>query len=484
MSSQKSINYIINDIANSVNKNWSKEEQIRYVYITLGKLVSKNVRFFYSLGDKLEAKNYTYTRLKNVYESKKLNSLSVICKSAALMLQRIYSKLGINSTLIKTIDYGTYKDKNSESEFNIHHYFLCVDGSYNRRYFLTIIPDLYNIQYGFSTKHFANNIDYERIVNGKKEQVYEGEKINVYPMSEDEIRELDESIGYITPYYALVNGKIIKKSDYNDVFIEFLREFIKKDNYQRLLGLETTFYKKASAFQIESGLTAYNYLNGNNVEVKKLESWFNYLKQLVSDRFDEDDPLYKDSIGKVNGLKKAIENKNGEKFRIIYELLCANFIKSKYKYKKNSICTTKYITKKFGFLFPRFFSCNEINLKPITAQFKGIAEQLDFIDLFIDNMFLELKIESANYGHKINPKYSLIRNRIQRYVILDKLTNEYNIIFSIDNSNIYFYFNPNTGEFRRVVNILEILSDHNIIISDELKNQIKNVEKIERKKRI
>ena len=50
---------IEDDIINSIKPEWNKDEIIRYVYLYIGKIISKNVDFFYSLGRKLEYKNYS-----------------------------------------------------------------------------------------------------------------------------------------------------------------------------------------------------------------------------------------------------------------------------------------------------------------------------------------------------------------------------------------------------------------------------------------
>lgn len=477
--SRTSVKNITNTIISKVNPEWNKDEIIRFVYIKLGQRINKNVNFFYSLGEKLENKNYTYKELKKIYDAKQVYSTSVICKTSALFLKRIYDELGIESELVQTISSNPKRNDETNESFNVHHWFLCVTGENERKYFLTLIPDLANIQFNLPTKHFANRIDYMREdPNGQITQTYYGEERHVHPMSDEELKTIDEKIGYIHPYYEEKNGKKIKVSKYDDVFIEYLRDYIRQKTYITELGFETDFYKKITSFKIDNK-EIHDYLNSSEKDMEKLQIWFDYIQEQITSEFSIDSKLYKDSIGKLKGIKKSIETNNTKKYRTLIKLLCCNFVDEKYQIKENGECTTEYVSHKFEYLFPRMFECNDDIFPPLTAKFTGFAEQLDFIDMFIDNMFLELKNARANEGKPINPKYSLVRNRIQRYAIYNKKNKSYSIIFSIDHSNIYFIFDPYTGEFKKVSDFLELISGNYIIISDELRDRIREIEAIE-----
>ena len=125
---------IEDDIINSIKPEWNKDEIIRYIYLYIGKIISKNVDFFYSLGRKLEYKNYSFDRLKRTYESKRITNLSVICKSSAIILKRIYDRLGIESELMETVDYNQFTDEETKETLDVHHWFLCVTGENNKKY--------------------------------------------------------------------------------------------------------------------------------------------------------------------------------------------------------------------------------------------------------------------------------------------------------------------------------------------------------------
>ena len=472
---------IIDEISRHMHPEWNQDEKIRYVYIALGKLINKNVNFFYSIGNKLEDKNLTFEEIKSIYDDDNTDSMSIICKSAAELLKVVFDSLGIEAKLIQTTDYSTYTDKNSKQNLDIYHWFVSVKGENNRNYFLTIIPDLVNIQFGMSTSHFANRIEYYKDYNGIKLPVYKGKEIDCYTMSDEEIEKLDEKIGYIHPYYTKdKKGNDYKRAEYNNIFLDYLRDIIsRKNDYINDLGLDTEFYKDALNFIVKDGLKVEDYLNNGEIKIEELIPWFDYLEMQIMREIPFSSAKYKDSIGKLNGLKEAIKEKSAKKYRRRINLLANNFIDKEYLRDEDGFCSSEYIIHKLETIFPLMFCCNEELLPPLTNKFNGLSEQLDFIDLFFDNAFYELKDKNANKGITINPKYSLIRNRIQRYVILDKKTNTFSIIFSIDNSNVYFYFNPNSGEFYRVRNFLNLISGEYIIVSDELRNRIRTIEKIE-----
>lgn len=53
---EQKLKIIEDELINSINPSWNKDEIIRYVYLYIGKYISKNVGFFYSLGRKLDNK--------------------------------------------------------------------------------------------------------------------------------------------------------------------------------------------------------------------------------------------------------------------------------------------------------------------------------------------------------------------------------------------------------------------------------------------
>lgn len=474
---EQKLKVIEEEIIKSIDSSWNKDEIIRYVYLYIGKYISKNVGFFYSLGRKLDNKNYDYKKIKNTYESKQIRNLSVICKSSAIILQRIYKKLGIKSDLVETTQFNPYFDEESKELLEVHHWFLATTGENNRTYFLTIVPDLFNIQFNMKTEHYANNITYTRTnKNGEEEIQYKGPEIKHTVLSDEELRRIDEKIGYIIPYTVKEGNKQKKYDGYDNIFIENLRNYVRKNNYLMELGYETKFFKDIMAYSVNNMLIE-EYLNTKDFDMAEIDKWIEFIKERAT-FYGHNPNEDKEVNGKISALKNALQNKDAKKYRNLVSQLGINFVDEKYKIVKNGFCSQEYLEKKFEYLFPKFFNFNESTL-PLTSRFTGLSEKLDFIDMFIENMFPELREGKANEGIKINPKYSLYRNRIQRYVIYSTIRKQYDIIFSIDNSNTYYYLDPVKGTFKKITNLLNLISDEFIVVSDELRNRMQEVENIE-----
>lgn len=204
------IDSIIDEIVKSTDKSLSKNEQIRYVYISLGKKLSVNVDFFFSISNKLENKNYSPEKIKEIYNQKEYTKF-VICKSCSEILKIIFDKLGINSKIVRTIKKAHTEEMNLD--FDLQHHFIACEGDDNKIYFLTLSADLGNIQMGYQTQHFANNISY---IDNDGQQVYEGEKINNSVLPFSELRKIDEKIKYLDTYYSTSNKNETPMLDYKN----------------------------------------------------------------------------------------------------------------------------------------------------------------------------------------------------------------------------------------------------------------------------
>ena len=474
---ESKLKIIEEEIIKSINPSWNKDEIIRYVYLYIGKYISKNVSFFYSLGRKLDNKNYDYKKIKSTYESKQIRNLSIICKSAAIVLQRIYKKLSIKSNLVETTQFNPFIDEESNETLEVHHWFLAVTSDNDRIYFLTIVPDLFNIQFNMKTEHFANNITYIRVnKKGEEEIQYKGPEIKHTVLSDEELTRIDEKIGYIIPYTVKEGNKQKRYDGYDNIFIENLRTYVRKNNYLMELGYDTDFFKDIMNYNVNNMLIE-EYLNTKDFSMEEIDKWIEYIKERATfyGHNPKDD---KDVNGKIIALRTSLQNKDAKKYRNLVGQLGINFVDEKYKIVKGGYCSQEYLEKKFEYLFPKFFNFNEKST-PLTERFTGLSEKLDFIDMFIENMFPELREAKASAGIKLNPKYSLYRNRIQRYVIYSTRRKQYDIIFSIDNSNTYYYLDPVKGIFKKLNNLLNLISDEFIVVSDELRNRMQEVENIE-----
>ncbi len=254
-------------IINGINPEWDELTIVRYVYIELGKILCKNVTFFYSLDNKLGELNYSFDQIKYVYESGMPIDYEAVCTSAANSLKRIYDKLGITSTIRYYQKGYDYIDPNNDSNIEtIIHSFLSVTTKDGHSYFLTLVPDLFNIQFGLQTKHFGSNISY-KVVNpetNEEVQLYQGEEADITILTEEELLAIDRKIGYArkeTHNYNFGTGKLIDNG-YNDFMFDILNtnSVASLLNYNNILASMTTFNK-----------TIYEYFDHNGVVIDLLE---------------------------------------------------------------------------------------------------------------------------------------------------------------------------------------------------------------------
>lgn len=75
-----SIQEIIDFVIRGVHQDWPTIYKIRYVYVTLGKLLSKNTDFFFSVDNKLSENNMTFEEISKAYNDDTLVDTRVICK--------------------------------------------------------------------------------------------------------------------------------------------------------------------------------------------------------------------------------------------------------------------------------------------------------------------------------------------------------------------------------------------------------------------
>ena len=77
----------------------------------------------------------------------------------------------------------------------------------------------------------------------------------------EEIEKIDEKIGYIIPYYVEEkNGRRKRYNGYDDIFIENLKMYSRKNSYLIELGYDTDFFKDITNYKV-GDLTIEEYLN-------------------------------------------------------------------------------------------------------------------------------------------------------------------------------------------------------------------------------
>lgn len=163
MVSSDSLYQECDEIINQIPIGLSNDEKIRYLYVEVGKKLSKNPEFFYE-DDK--------EKQKEIYENYQIiENREVICRSVVHLYCNLASKLNLNCRPIKM----------DETD----HWALVYENE-NKKYLINPMQDFYRVQLGFSTKNFCHAEDY----HGYSIETFDS-------MSDEYLRKLDESIGYL-----------------------------------------------------------------------------------------------------------------------------------------------------------------------------------------------------------------------------------------------------------------------------------------------
>jgi len=171
----------------------SNDLRMRYLYISLGSFLAKNVEFFYEADE--QKKQEIYDNYKDVNEK-----MEVICRNAAYLYTDIAKALGLHC---EPIEIG------QDEEVKVKHWGIVYYGDNNKRYLINPIPDFYRVQLGFSTNCFCC---YDKYLG------YLGPDFDIMP--KEQIETLDEELGYIK------KGSDVKYTD--DLFEKLRSEMIAK----------------------------------------------------------------------------------------------------------------------------------------------------------------------------------------------------------------------------------------------------------------
>lgn len=514
---QEKIDLIIDNINN--NPNWSKNVKIRYAYIELGKILHKNVDFFYTLYNKLGDRNLTSKELNEILNSD-FNEY-VICKTTSEMLKYIFDNTNISSEIIKTVKSEEYNDEHGKAV--IQHYFLSVEGDENKKYFLTLSADLANIQAGLKTEHFATDIQY---IGNNGVQIYHGNKIDNYVMPNEEMQQLDEQIGYSNDgYEQLYTDRIFEmiKDAYsiNKYYLkiltkqtDFYNDLIKLINGKNsdetecinveLFSVENEDWNKVKKFVCYTTMQKIFYDNEIEINISETQE----LEDLLSNNnYNEFYTLLKEIIKKHIILKKksifnpmAVLNKVYEfiddidnlkniprddseelqkfknKFEYDINKICSYFVEEKYLPPKNKKFSSEYIAHKL------IASFSEIFVFGSKTEFNSleIGEQSIIIGKIMNIILSELEPDrkDPNYDFSKSP----VKNRIITSVIINKETNEYNYLMYINNNSsinndegIALIYDLQKNCIRHDEGLLDIFLKYHVI-TDRLSIHIEDIE--------
>lgn len=522
---------LVETVIQNVNPNWTINEKLRYVYITVGKYLAKDVTFFYSLGSKIGEESLSFKEIKERYIKDKVVDNKVICKSAALILKEIYDAIGIESQLMQSTDYQIIGDE--AKRFELYHWFLCCTGDDGKRYFLTLVPDLMNIQNNWQTEHFATHISYfRRPINAEADEMpsYIGERIYEDAMDKKELEQLDMRIGYlkkianeygvVTPtpetgpldikdyiYYEngeKESGTTLSQSPY--IYENAVDYIGSKKGYANILAEETDFYQGAFIFLNENG-EEINFLETplRMIDSKDINHWATLLQEKIIDMPDTLDKDKDTMIYQVENVremlvhtKTLIENITRKKEALKVTTNISNSSKLKEEITTLEAEALNHVKKSRTVLHlvARNFVNNsyshkhgrEYSSEYITKRFEIVIPMM----LVLNDSHSEPMTARCNgLGEQIALVDRVLRdmfdgnvisaekekNRIVRTALYNPETTEYDLIFQID-KEYYYFLNPNTGEFRSLSNPIELVTEKGyIVLNDEINDRILEIEK-------
>ena len=518
---------IIKEVIDGIDNNYTKDEKIRYVYIELGKRLSKDVDYFFSALDKLGDMNLSASEMKAIYNNKDL-SKKVICKPCTIALKKVFDRIGIESKIMMTTSFNTIVDKDNNS-FQSHHYFLCCKGDNDKNYFLTLSADLGNIHMGNMTEHFATDIPY---LDSDNKPVYVGKEIKNSVMSLEYIKSIDEKIGYLKDqYFKKKNGKIIPELNYSNYSIELLKNSYYRNNEYYLHleeNIDNEFYRTVQIIPNITG--SITQLNGSSIDKIKrmdLSIWKSNILTLVSDKINEElgdyfnldakeklnnlvvnnnikdwsnliisevskldleqidvsrnfDPIM--LVRKVNDLFNNIESNktNSYSVRKIIDNIAYQFINPELILPKNQdeYISNYYIANKFEFEMNRIL---DLGTKTDFSSLE-YAEQTDTISDLLEAIFPEITVKNSSRIKNYDVSTSPVRNRIVTSAVKNRDTKEYSFLFHITgdiNDDTYTYlYNPKTNlmESTELFSVVE----NNVIITSKLNPTIGSIETIDK----
>lgn len=526
------IKELVEMIINNVNSNWTINEKLRYVYITVGKYLAKDVTFFYSLGSKIGEESLEFDEIRERYVEDKVIDNKVICKSAALILKEIYDAIGIDCKLMQSTDYQIIGDE--FDRFELYHWFLCCTGDDGKKYFLTLVPDLMNIQNNWQTEHFATYISYfRRSINNEADETpsYLGERIYEDIMDKKELEQLDMRVGYlkksadeygvVTPtpktglldikdYIYYENGE--KESgitlNQSPFIYENAVDYIgSKKGYANILAEETDFYQNAFLFINEDGVEI-NFLETplRMIESRDINHWASLLQMKIIDMSNIVDKEKERMIYQVESVREKLvsvkmlinhitrkkeelkQANNPNQIKLLKEEIetlekdALNNVKKArtvlYLIARNFI-DSKYTNNTQG---------NNYSSEYIIKRFETVIPMILVLN---DEYNKPMTARCNGLGEQLALVDRILRdlfdgnvvaaekekNRIVRTALYNPVTTDYDLIFQIDKEH-YYFLNPNTGEFRALPNPIELVTEKGyIVLNDEVNDRILEIEK-------
>jgi len=529
-------------IINGINPSWTNIQKIRYVYLELGKVLTKDADFFISAQKKFDSKKLTFEDLNDIYNSDNGritdDKIAVICRSSCYILKDILKDIGIQSKVLKT-KYPKLSVNNSYKKLDVFHYILEVkDGS--DYYLMSLSGDTPYIHNGMKTQHFATDIPFSyKKSDGTYYKLYEDGQDTHSLISEDDLRDIDEEVGYLNYYYNYDHhGNKLKdyQLQYDDNSLHILKMQQRNNNLYYNLELKNTdFYKELYTYKVGNvnlflETEQINKLNKlikdkwtrklcirvtekimalthNKIDLSILKetnwSYDNWLKEMCI--------FYKkDIVGDVNNKELDINEyfdyntwskevkKNIEFDFYDYSSVLAILDKTNalvnLVYKKTS-GKFNNLFNKLGYHFidkDYIYDKNNITSKYIEHKFYILFPYVfsanDVVLPFNKDSYaeqsalikeiIEMLFSELNTGKK--GLYSPVFNRIQLYTVQNTKTKDYDIVFNIpgdkSQGDQYFLYKIKENKFD-VVNVIKMIrSKEYTIISERFQNKLVQID--------
>lgn len=441
------------------HKEWSKNVRMRYAYIALGKIVHKDAMFFYTIQNNLLSKEkedirYSDEEVERLINTPDLFDYKVVCRNTAEMLVYILNRCGVEAEVRKTLVATIYNG------IIVPHYLVIATGDEGKKYFLTLNPDLPNIQIGKKTSKFSYDVRYvidNTYMQGGKnkgKQYYEGEEVEYSVLSDEEIRKLDAQIGYPNNLVMGDNGEVT--DEYTDVFFDKLRSlYSENSDYIDYVSHQTNFYEIISKL-----------LNGNKTLNEVLKEKRSLNKEDVfalSFRVSEiTDDVWEDvKTFILSSYISKIFKEYGIRSGIDFDILLAEKRYDEIQRRFNKEISTKIskdMVNKMGLLNPYFTMKNMISIFNVIDNFEA-NKKMSFED-FKKNMDLFKRNLSNIAISFVDRKLLPNEGSLSSTYLTNKIIYAFNSIFDIGQNNNPF---NKMGLAEQVTVIKEILE---IVLSD------------------
>ncbi len=391
----------------------SDDEKMVYLYHELGKILSKDEKFFYDT-------DYDYNEHK-FSNPDEIDNFKVVCKSCAYLFSQVGIQIGLRLEpveLTKAIDG------------NFSHYGIRYHGENDKVYLLNPVYDFYRMQMGFETKHFGITSNYKD---------YDAETFDRF--DDERLKKIEKKLGYVDSMYS------------EDLFEKL------KVSMMRKLGHHII---KTSSFYQDYLLLMIDLIKNDDLSIDEK------LKQVCL--FDKDCEKYKDVIIECFD-KKMITRKMRNNIRsYAYKNLTEkktdlDIIRDGSSYsgyldvssfdKKSNVDKDDIMLYKFNYFIK--------SLSQLTENITGFIEN----KLYLDKVFSYVFNDEERKNIRRHTLYTKEDNNKKYYMI-------YDIRLSNNEDSVYVFYDPYTKESRRAGDLVNFLIENkmHVLESSSLNNKI------------